>query len=96
MAESDRNGAILRHLLTMNGPSYACSRYWDWIEPFITKKLSYTWSGKKELYSKILTNIQKIKQEKAEFFLPSTNLSILPGGFPKQDLYIAWEVSKSN
>ena len=40
MAESDDNGAMLRNILSMNGPSYACGRYWDWIEPYVKNKLS--------------------------------------------------------
>ena len=32
-AEKDMNSLLLKTLLTIPGPSYACVRYWDWIEP---------------------------------------------------------------
>ena len=35
IATKDKNGAILRYLLTLDGPAYTCHRYWDWIEPHV-------------------------------------------------------------
>jgi hypothetical protein len=35
LANYDHNGGLLRYLLTLEGPSYCCRRYWDWIEPWV-------------------------------------------------------------
>jgi hypothetical protein len=35
----DKNGAILKFLLTIEGPAYTCHRYWDWIGPYIEDSL---------------------------------------------------------
>jgi len=31
----DKNHGLLRYLLTLEGPSYLCRRYWDWFEPWV-------------------------------------------------------------
>jgi hypothetical protein len=35
IAHRDMNNSLLRYLLTLEGPSYICQRYWDWIEPHV-------------------------------------------------------------
>ena len=31
----DGEGMLMKYLLTIEGPSYTCINYWDWIEPFL-------------------------------------------------------------
>ena len=38
LQEKDSN-TLLDFLLTMQGPSYACRRYFDWIEPWILQSI---------------------------------------------------------
>ena len=61
--ESDPESILLKHLLTIDGPSVACRHYWDWIEPHITAKIAYkhTLEGKKLSYSTLLGVILKLK-----------------------------------
>lgn len=70
LARHDDNHALLRYLLTLEGPSYACRRYWDWFEPWVHDKISKFADNPEKLakYLKMNDNIIKVKQDKAVMF----------------------------
>lgn len=69
IANANPNRALLKYFLTMEGPSYICRRYWDWIEPFYIDHVQECSERAHipahryeiELGLKILSNIDKIK-----------------------------------
>jgi hypothetical protein len=66
IAARDAEGVIMRYLLSIDGPAYTCSHYWDWIEPFIVLHIQDTCGSNTqsmETCFKMLQNIEKIKTE---------------------------------
>ena len=75
MANYDSNGAVLRYLLTIAGPAYSCHRYWDWIEPYLETNMNNANhdEGDKLKFACMMTCLEKVKKDRAEFFEPLTD-----------------------
>jgi hypothetical protein len=72
VANYDKNGAVLKFLLTIEGPAYTCHRYWDWIEPYVEDNAKLTTHDEETRlkFMAIESNIQKIKKERESWFGP--------------------------
>ena len=72
-----------------------CRRYWDWIEPHCTAKVSYKFTipEKQQSYMQILANIKKLRQEKAELFRDPDEVRELleEGGNRLGEPYLVWK-----
>jgi hypothetical protein len=79
ISKKDKNSAVLKYLLTCEGPTYACRRYWDWVEPYLFDRLtsSNTMTGDMEKFMAINQQITELKQGKPDLFKPLTDQNSL-------------------
>jgi len=104
MANNDTNSALLRHILTMEGPNYCCQRWYDWIEDYVDEGIKCIGTGADHLVKFLSCQdaINKLKKEKAAFFGPVTDpatielLSKGPGGARIKQDYLVWETFTDN
>lgn len=97
------NKVILKFLLTMQGPGVHCTRYWDWIGPYLRKSIQnqsdniyQNNSLEFELQCKILSIFDQIESDNKDmmgFDLQSKNLvENGPGGRPLPSPYLIWSL----
>lgn len=111
MVDADPNQVVLKYLLTINGPSYVCNRYWDWIESHVNAQINdmFTDDDKKkseedehlEIYMRLNANIVKINEMHADLIgdinNPATHelLGTGPGAAILQEPYLIWDTKRA-
>lgn len=103
IANGNPNKAVLKYLLTIEGPAYTCRRFWDWIEPFYqdqVKECSLKANIKAhqqelEMSLRILSSIDFIKLENADLLGEDVSLRGVNGRLIPES-YVMWDVINTN